>query len=87
MKKPSKKFMLISLGILIIVVGIVGSIILHKRGLDGDKVAVMWLLYLVAIIGLADLIYLVIRPMILIIQGKDDPPPEFDNRHPPVSRV
>lgn len=83
MKKPSKKFMLISFGILVVVVGIIGSIILHKRGLDGDKIAVMWLLYFVAIIGLADLIFLIIRPAIKILQGKDDPPPEFAGHPPP----
>ena len=84
MKKPiSKKIMLISLAILIIAVGIGGNIIFIRRGLDGGHIAVLWLLYFVAIIGLVVFVCLIIRPIIRSIQGKDDPPPEFANRPPP----
>ena len=84
MKKPMiKKLILISFAILIIAIVTGGSIMLHMRGLDGEEIAIVWLLVLVGIIALLDLIFLIIRPIIKSIKGEDDPPPGFKNRASP----
>jgi nitrogen fixation/metabolism regulation signal transduction histidine kinase len=85
-KLTSKKLMLISSAILIIIIGIVGSVILHKRGADGEDLTVIWALYLVAILAILDFAYLIVRPIVRMIQGKDDePPPEFTRHLPPAN--
>ncbi len=81
------KKLVLFITILIITIVTGGSIILHMRGLNGGDVAIIWFLVLVGIIALLDLIYLIIMPMIKIIKGKDDRPPEFNNRASPVFRV
>ncbi len=83
MKKLTAKKLVLLAAILIIAIGTGGSIILHMRGLDGEHIAILWIVYLAAIIGLLDLIFLIIRPIIKSIKGKNDPPPEFKNRASP----
>ena len=81
-KLVMKKLVLFMILIIATVTG--GSITLHMRGLDGGNITVVWVLFLVVILGLLDLIYLIIIPIIRMIKGKDDPPPELNNRASPA---